>query len=326
MIYSKLIAVASALPETVLTNVDLEKLVDTNDEWIRTRTGIRERRIVAPGVKTSDIAFEASQKVLSKAGLKATDIDLIILATISPDHFCMPSTACELQQRLGANGIPAFDIVAACSGFIYGLKIADAMIRSGSYRRILLVGAETLSYITDWTDRGTCILFSDGAGAAIIEASETPGIEKCIIHADGQYADMLMTPRYGFESPLHAREQAGSIGFIQMRGNELFKLAVKSMADVVVELLELSGTSADQVDLVIPHQANIRIIDAVAKRLGLPIEKVAVTVEKYGNNSAGTIPIALEHAFDTGRLVAGQKVVLTAFGGGLTWGGALITV
>lgn len=325
MIHTRISSLAAAFPPRVLTNGDLESLVETNDEWIRSRTGICERRIADPGTSTSDLATQAAREALERAGLQPGDLDLILLATITPDHFCMPSTACEVQRKLGAPGVAALDISAACSGFLYGLHLAKSLIATGAHKRILLIGAETLSTITDWTDRSTCVLFSDGAGAAILEASAEPGLQASAIAADGQYGDMLITRRRpDSQSPLRARPHAGEIGFIEMRGNELFKVAVKSMADALTDIMSQAGIGPEDVDLIVPHQANIRIIEAVAKRIGASTDKLMLTVDRLGNNSAATIPIALAEAERTGRLERGDQVLLTAFGGGLTWGGVAL--
>ncbi|UCZ57226.1 ketoacyl-ACP synthase III [Desulfurispirillum indicum] len=326
MLYSKVASIAYHVPSRVLSNQDLEAMVDTNDEWIRTRTGIHQRHVAEPGEKTSDLACEAARKALNNAGLRPEDIDLIILATITPDHFCMPSTACEVQRKLGATRAAAFDLQAACTGFIYAMKVADSMIRAAGYQRVLVIGAETLSSITDWTDRGTCILFSDGAGAAVLVPSQEPGVQSCILHSDGNYGDMLMTPRVNSDTPFAERSRGGDVGFIQMRGNELFKVAVKNMSDVLQEALEASGVNEKDISLVIPHQANIRIIEAVAKRFGLSMDRVMVTVDRYGNNSAATIPIAWAEALEQGKIQTGDTIALTAFGGGLTWGSAIVTI
>ncbi|MBB5022024.1 beta-ketoacyl-ACP synthase III [Desulfurispira natronophila] len=326
MSYSKVAAIAHHVPQRVFTNKDMEALVETNDEWIRSRTGIHQRHIAAPGETTSDLAAAAASKVLEQSGVKALDIDLIVLATITPDYFCMPSTACEIQRKIGARNAVAFDINAACTGFIYALNVADAMIKANSYRKVLVIGAETMSYITDWTDRSTCVLFSDGAGAALLVPSEEPGLHTSLIRSDGNFGDMLMTPRMGFENPMRPRSRGGDIGFIQMRGNELFKVAVKNMAEVLHQAMDQSEFTPDDIALVIPHQANIRIIEAVAKRFGLSMDKVMLTVDHYGNNSAATIPIAWSEALDTQRVKPGDTIALTAFGGGLTWGSAIITI
>ncbi len=304
----------------MVTNADLEAQVDTTDEWIRTRTGIRERRRAAEGETTGDLAYRASVRALEAAGLTGADLDMIILGTTTPD-IIFPSTACLLQDRLGANGCAAMDVNAACSGFMYALGIADKFIRTESARRVLVVGAETLSRMLDWTDRSTCVLFGDGAGAAVLEASDEPGILVTRLHADGHYRDMLHNPvgvSVGFlDEPNHGVR-------VIMRGQEVFKVAVKTLERLVDETLEAAGLTKDDVDWLIPHQANLRIIQGTAKRLGLPMDRVVVTIDRHGNTSSASVPLALDVAIRSGRVERGQNLLLEAFGGGFTWASALI--
>ncbi len=309
MIYSRIAGTGGYLPEKILTNHDLEKMVDTSDEWIIARTGIKERHIVAEGESTTDLAEQASLKAMEMAGVTKDEIDLIVLATTTPDRI-FPSTACLLQDRLDIHGAAAFDVQAVCTGFVYALTVADKFIRSGSHKKALVVGAESMSRITDWTDRGTCILFGDGAGAVVLEASEEPGILSTHIHADGQYKELLHVPD-GSE-------------FMEMRGNEVFKMAVNTLGRIVDETLEDNSMQKSDIDWLVPHQANIRIINATAKKLKMDIENVVVTVDKHGNTSSASVPLALDVAVRDGRIQRGETVLLEAFGGGFTWGSALV--
>jgi len=320
-----ILGTGSYLPDKVLSNRDLESMVDTTDEWIVERTGIRERRMAAKEQGTSDLALEASRAALDVAGLTAQDLDLIILATTTPDA-PVPATACRLQAKLGAPGAAAFDISAACSGFLYGLSVADAMIRSGSYRRILLVGAEVLTRLVDWEDRATCVLFGDGAGAVVLGGSEEDrGIRSVRLHADGTLADLLHVPGGGTVEPFSAALLASRRHYLQMRGNELFKVAVRALEALVLDCLKDNGLDASEIALFIPHQANIRIIQATAERLGLSMDRVVLNVSRVGNTSGASIPIALDEANRAGRIRPGDNLLLEAFGAGLTWGSALIT-
>ncbi len=324
MIRGRIIATGSYVPERVLTNSDLEKIVETSDEWIVERTGIRERRIASEKQAASDLAYEASRAALKKAGLKARDIDLIIVATVSGD-MPLPATACILQDKLEAKRAAAFDVNAACSGFIYGLAVANAFIKSGAYRRVLVAGTEILSKFTDWEDRSTCILFGDAAGVAILEAnSEERGILCTNIHSDGSMWELLHTPGGGSRYPTSKETIKKKQHFIKMRGNETFKIAVRTLEGLVLETLEGNKLKASDIALLIPHQANLRIIQATAKRIGLPMEKVAVNLDRYGNTSAASIPLALDEAVRSGRVREGDFILLEAFGGGLTWASALI--
>lgn len=324
MIRSRITGTGSFAPERVLTNRDLERMVETSDEWITERTGIRERRIASEEQATSDLAFHAARAALKAAGLKARDLDLIVLASVSGD-MPLPSTACILQDRLEAKRAAAFDINAACSGFIYGLSVADAYIRSSTFRRVLVVGTEILSKFTDWEDRSTCVLFGDGAGAAVLEATEEDrGLLSIKIHSDGSMWDLLHTPAGGSRIPPSKDSVRKRLHYIKMRGNETFKVAVRTLEGLVVETLKEHNLKASQLALLIPHQANLRIIQATANRLDLPMERVVVNLDRYGNTSAASIPIALDEAVRIGRVRDGDYILLEAFGGGLTWASALI--
>ena len=307
---ASLISIAAYAPPKILTNFDLEKMVETSDEWIVKRTGISQRRI-AQDEDTSELGTKAAKIALERANLTAKDIDAVICATISPDHFCMPSTACKIAKKLGINTITAFDISAACTGFIYLLELAKSLIESGSKKNVLIIGAEKLSKIVDWTDRTTCILFGDGAGAAVVSAGEENEIIDVHTAADGNYANLLITP-------------GGEEKFIKMSGNEVFKIAVQTLTKDVVDILEKNQISSDKIDLFIPHQANLRIIEAVKQRLNFTNEQCVVTVGKYGNTSSASIPMAMNDAYEEGRLKKGDLLLLDAFGGGFTWGSALL--
>lgn len=321
---AKITSTGSYTPEKVLTNHDLEKMVETSDEWIIERTGIKERRISAPWQATSDLAFEASIRALRKANLSAKDIDLIILATVSPDML-VPSAACILQMKLGASNAVAFDINGACSGFIYALSVAEKFIKTGASKRALVIGAEVLSRFTDWTDRTTCVLLADGAGAVIVEpTNKNEGIEVIDIFSDGTMWDYIHMPAGGSKMPITEEVIKKRLNFIKMKGNETFKVAVKTLEEIVEATLKKAGITSSELSLLVPHQANIRIIQAMAKRLSLPMEKVMVNIDKYGNTSAASIPIALDEANEQGRLKKGDYVLLAAFGAGLTWGATLI--
>jgi len=321
---SRIISTGSYLPERVLTNADLEKTVDTSDEWITERTGIKERRIAHENQAASDLAYEASKVALERATLEANDIDLIIAATVTGD-MPFPSTACILQDKLSAKKAAAFDINAACSGFLYGLYIADGFIRSGIHKRILVVGAEVLSKITDWNDRTTCVLFGDGAGAVIVEPTkENRGIISVSINSDGSMWELLHLPGGGSKFPASKDSVDGRLHYIKMKGNETFKFAVRTLEDLVVKILKENKLEPSQLSLLIPHQANLRIIQATADRLGIPMDKVLVNLDRYGNTSAASIPIALDEALSNGRIKDGDYILLEAFGGGVTWASALI--
>jgi len=324
MLRAKIIATGSYAPDKRLTNHDLEKTVDTSDEWITERTGIKERRIADKKQSASDLAYEASKAALKQADLKAKDLDLIIVATVTGD-MPMPSTACILQSKLGAKRSAAFDINAACSGFIYGLSIADSFIKSGMYKRILLTGAEVLSKFTDWQDRSTCILFGDGAGSVILEAANgESGIISTHLYSDGNQWELLNLPGGGSKKPPSKDTVSHKLHFIKMKGNETFKVAVRALETLVVETLKANNLKPSQLSVLIPHQANLRIIQATASRLGLSMDKVIINLDRYGNTSAASIPIALDEAVRAGRIRQGDYVLLEAFGGGLTWASALI--
>lgn len=317
MSYTRIIGTGSYLPEHIVTNEELSRRVDTSDEWIYSRTGIRQRHMAAEGEVTSDLALKASQRALDAAGMSAADVDLIVLATTTPDMI-FPSTACILQSKLGAGHGAAFDIQAVCSGFIYALATADALVRTGTYQRALVVGAEIYSRILNWEDRTTCVLFGDGAGAVVLEKSDEPGIIGTHLHADGSYRDILSVP-----GAIRNGKVCGS-PYLEMDGNSVFKLAVKVLGELVDEALTRHGVSRDQLDWLIPHQANIRIIQATAKRLGMSMDKVIVTVDKHANTSAASIPLALDLAVRDGRIQRGHTVLMQGVGGGFTWGAALV--
>ena len=310
-------SIGAYVPEKILSNMDLEKIVDTSDEWIMKRTGIKTRHIATENELTSDLALKASISAIERAKIDKNDIDLIVFATITPDFFCMPSTACILAEKLGIKDVAAFDISAACSGFIYALSVAKAYIESGMKKTVLVIGAETLSKIVDYTDRATCVLFGDGAGAAIVTASDSKENAILDIHtsADGGYWDFLVTP--------NAANNGGCASFIQMKGNETFKLAVKTLSSDCINILKNNNLDSSKIDFFIPHQANYRIIKAVGESVGLPDEKVVLTVEKYGNTSAASIPMAINELYENGQLKKGALMLLDAFGGGLTWGSCL---
>jgi 3-oxoacyl-[acyl-carrier-protein] synthase-3 len=318
-----ILGLGAYLPETVLTNADLEKMVDTTDEWIMTRTGIRERRIARQDEATSDMAVEAAKKALKDARLKPEDIDLIIVATITPDMF-FPATACIVQSKLGARSIPAFDVSVACSGFIYGLAIANNFIGSGMYKHALVIAAEKLSAITDWSDRATCVLFGDGAGAAVLGPVERGGILSVYLGADGKEGDLIKLPAGGSRIPATKKSIDDRLHYIKMNGAELFKHAVKIMAEAALGATRPLGLKAEDIKLVIPHQANIRILEAVGKRMGLSKDKIYLNIERYGNMSAASSAVALVEAVEEGRIKKGDKILLDAFGGGLTWGAVVI--
>jgi len=319
MIYSRITGTGSYLPEKVLTNHDLEKMVDTSDAWIRERTGIESRRIAQKGQLTVDLAEPAARNALEAAGKKPADIDLIIVATTTPDRV-FPSTACLLQQRLGIHGPAAFDIQAVCTGFVYALSVADKFIRTGAARCALVVGAETLSRIVNWEDRTTCVLFADGAGAVVLEASKEQGLISTHLHADGSYESLLTTAgANGVDDPL-----PGGRAFIEMKGNEVFRIAVNTLERIVDETLAANNMDKSDIDWLVPHQANIRIIQATARKLSMPMERVVVTVDHHGNTSAASIPLALDVAVRDGRIRRGETVLMEAFGGGFTWGSALL--
>lgn len=322
--YARISGTGSSAPDEILTNSDLEKMVDTSDEWITTRTGIKERRIAPPGKAASDYALIASRNALEMAGVSAKDLDLIIVGTVTPDA-PLPSTACILQDKIGAVNAGVTDIVAACSGFIYGIAFAKAMIVSGQMKNILVVGVETLSRIVNWKDRNTCVLFGDGAGAAVVSGSDKPGgIIDTFLKGDGSLSHLLEVPAGGGRIPINLDNINNGDRYIHMEGQGVFKSAVKAMGDAATNILEKTGTASRDISLMIPHQANIRIIEATAKRIKLPMNRVFVNIQKYGNTSAASVPIALDEAVREGKIKSGDKIVLVAFGAGFTWGSALI--
>lgn len=327
MFRSKIIGTGAYVPDKIVTNTDLEAMVDTSDKWIRERTGIKERRIAHEGVPVSHLAFGAAERALKDAMVDPLDIDLIVLGTVTPD-MPMPSTACLVQQKLGAFRAVAFDVSAACSGFLYALTVGDQFIRSGMYKRILVIGADMFSKVVDWTNRDTCILFSDGAGAMLLEATDLDDEEHVVksthIFSDGRQSDTLYIPGGGSLNPASHDTLHEGMHYVRMRGNELFKLAVKSMVKASKIALEHNNLQVSDLDLVVPHQANIRIMEAIAKKLKFPMEKVMVTIDYYGNSSAATVPIAFDKAHRDGRIKDGDNVLAVAFGAGLTWGSALI--
>lgn len=326
MAYAAFRSIGAYVPSKVLTNEDLAKIVDTTDEWITKRTGIKERHIAAEDETTSDLGTKAAELAIERSGIDKSEIDMVICATISPDYFCMPSTATTISTKLGLNPITAFDISAACTGFVYVLAIAKAFIESGMKKNVLIIGAEKLSAITDYTDRGTCILFGDGAGAAIISATDNKDEAIIDVHtgADGTYADLLMTPNGGTGSPHDSLDQEARTCAIQMKGNETFKVAVRTLTKDVKEILEANNLESDAVKHFIPHQANYRIIKAVGDALKMKEEQVVLTVAKYGNTSGASIPMALNDVYEEGKLKKGELMLFDAFGGGLTWGSALV--
>ncbi|MDH5648969.1 MAG: ketoacyl-ACP synthase III [Gammaproteobacteria bacterium] len=320
MKYARIIGTGSYLPEKVLSNADLEKMVETSDDWIVSRTGIRERRIAADNQTTCDLAENAARRAIEAAGIDIKSIDLIIVATTTADRI-FPSTACLLQERLGIHGCAAFDVQAVCTGFVYALGIAEKFIRTGSATRALVVGAETLSRIIDWTDRGTCVLFGDGAGAVIVEEADGPGIISSHLHADGKYKELLTVP-VGVSSGYD--KLSNNEAHIQMQGNEVFKVAVNTLGRIVDETLHANNLKKSDITWLVPHQANIRIIKATAKKLGMSMDHVVVTVDRHGNTSAASIPLAFDEAVRDGRIKRGDTVLMEAFGGGFTWGSVLI--
>ena len=324
--YASLKSIGGYAPSRVLSNSDLEKMVETSDEWIEKRTGIKERRIASAEEATSDLGVKAAEKAIERAGIAKEEIDLIICATLSPDYLCMPSTACVIAGKLGINDVMAFDISAACSGFVYMLSMAKAFIESGAKKNILLIGAEKISSVVDYTDRGTCILFGDGAGAAIIGATEDKNEAILDIHAssDGRYGDLLITPGCGSKFPCSQETLDNKLNYIKMQGNEVYKVAVKTLTNDVIDILEKNNITASQVDHFIPHQANFRIIEAVRAKLDFPIEKTVLTVAKYGNTSAASIPMAMNDAYEEGRIKKGDLMLLDTFGGGFTWASGLV--
>ncbi len=324
MVRGRIAGVGSYLPERILTNAELERMVDTDDEWIVTRTGIRERRIADEKESTSDLAYEAAVRALEDGGISVDEIDLIIVATTTPDY-PFPATAALVQGRLGAKKAAAFDLQAVCSGFVYALTTADQYIRSGMYRKILVVGAEVLSRLVDWKDRTTCILFGDGAGAVVLEASnDERGIISSHLYTDGSKFDLLYVPGGGSKLPISQCLVDDRLHFVKMKGNEVFKVAVAALEEAVVDTLAANGLEGEDIDLFVPHQANLRIINATARKLRMPKDKVMITVDRHGNTSSASIPLALDEAVKGGRIEKNSLVLLDAFGGGFTWGAVLL--
>ena len=314
MIYSKINATGSYLPERILSNKDLEKSLDTTDEWIVSRTGIKERHIIGDDETTSDMAYKAALDALKSSTINRSEIDLIIVATTTPDKV-FPSTACSVQNKLNIGECPAFDIQAVCSGFIYALSIADKFIKTGAKKNILVIGADAMSRITDYTDRSNAILWGDGAGAVILTATDKPGILSTHIHSEGKYESMLHVPRSNNPSKKDT---------IEMQGNQVFKMAVNTLDRIVDETLNANNLMKSDIDWLVPHQANIRILEATAKKLEMPMDKVVVTLDKHGNTSAASIPLALDYGVKSGKIKSGETILMEAFGGGFTWGSALI--
>jgi len=319
-IYSRITTTGSALPDKILTNADLEKMVDTDDQWIQDRTGIKQRHVVVEGETTSTLAIQAAKQALKRANMSADELDLIVVGTTTPD-LVFPSTACLIQKALDCPGITAFDVNAACSGSIYALGVADKFIQSGQHKKVLVIGAETLTRMVDWTDRSTCVLFGDGASAIILEPAEEPGILSTHLHADGSHDDLL-NATVGVSSGLKNEPNGGLK--IRMKGNEVFKTAVRTLGKIVTETLKANNMKKSDVDWLIPHQANLRIIVATAKKLNMDMEQVIVTVDKHGNTSAASVGLALDEAVTSGKIKRGEILLLEAFGGGFTWGSALI--
>ena len=315
MIFSKIIGVGSYLPKNLLTNKDLEKSLDTTDEWITSRTGIKERHIVGPNEHTTDLAFEAARNAINNASINAKEVDLIIVATTTPDKI-FPSTACNVQTKLGIKNCPAFDVQAVCSGFIYALSIADKFIKTNSAKNILVIGADSMSKITDYTDRSNAILWGDGAGAVVLSASNEQGILSTHIHADGQHEELLHVPKTNVGNKIQQT--------IEMKGSQVFKIAVNTLDKIVDEALIANQLKKEDIDWLVPHQANIRILEATAKKLEMSMDKVIVTIDRHGNTSAASIPLALDDGIQSGKIKSGHLLLMEAFGGGFTWGSALI--
>ena len=323
---SVILGTGSFAPENIVTNEDISRKVDTSDLWIRERTGIRERRVASAGESTSDLALEAGRKALGHAGISPSDLDGIIVATATPD-LTFPSTACLVQGKLGIPGTFAFDVNAVCSGFMYALKVADSMIRSGQCETLLVIGAEVMSRFVDWSDRSTCILFGDGAGAVVLGKSGkegSGGVGTVTLHADGRYWDLIHVPGGGARTPVEMERPPGNACTIRMKGSETFRMAVRTLDESVREVLKEEGIGVNEVDWVVPHQANIRILEALSERLGIPLERFVINIDRYGNTSAASIPMALDEAVQDNRIRPGQGVLLTAFGSGVTWGSGFV--
>lgn len=323
MVRANIVSTGMAVPDRIINNMDLEKMVDTSDQWIRERTGMFERHVCDSNIAASDLAYDASRQALDSAGITANDLDAILVATISGDYI-FPATACVVQHRLGAKNCMAFDLSAACTGYIYGLSVAQAYIESGLYKNILLVGVDVLTKTVDWTDRSTCILFGDGAGATVIQPSETKGVIGTVLGSDGGAAEALYQPCGGSRIPISEEAIRQGKQFLYMDGRSIFKQAVRVMAQTCLDVLDQCNLTLDDVALIVPHQANLRILEAVAKRLNVDMERMFVNIEKYANTSAATVPIALHEALQQGRLKEGELALFVSFGGGLTWGANLV--
>jgi 3-oxoacyl-[acyl-carrier-protein] synthase-3 len=319
MTYSRIVGTGSYLPQRVMTNDEFATRLDTSDAWIRERTGIAQRHIAEPSQTSSDLALEASRRALAAAGIGAGELDLILVATSTPDYI-FPSTACLLQAKLGVKGCAAFDLQAVCSGFVYALATADSFIRNNVYKKVLVVGAEVFSRILDWNDRGTCVLFGDGAGAVVLAAGERPGIHASVLRADGSQVDLLSVPGNV------ARGEIVGSPYLQMNGQGVFKFAVRVLSEVAEEAVAAAGMTVADIDWLIPHQANVRILDATARKIGLPREKLVVTVDHHGNTSAASVPLALDEFVRAGKIRAGHRVLMQGVGGGFTWGATLVTM
>ena len=324
--YAALKSIGSYVPKRVLTNCDLEQMVDTSDEWIVKRTGIKERRLAHDDEATSDLGYHAAKQAIQRADINIDDIDMVVCATLSPDYLTMPSTAAMISHKLGIQNVMAFDISAACTGFVYLIALAKSFIESGTKKNVLIIGAEKISSIIDYEDRSTCILFGDGAGAAIISATEdkNEAIVDVLASADGKHGELLITPGGGSKNPIREDNVKDKLQYMKMAGNEVFKVAVKTLTNDVIQILEKNKISPSEVDIFVPHQANHRIIEAVRTKLNFPIEKTAMTIEKYGNTSSASIPMASNDMYESGRIKYGDLMLLDAFGGGFTWGSALI--
>lgn len=321
MTYTRILGTGSYLPERILTNEELSSSIDTSDEWIRTRTGIEQRHIAAPDESSTDMAEQAARRAMDSAGVSSADLDLIIVATSTPEHV-FPSNATQLQARLDCASIPAFDMQAVCSGFVYALSTADKFIKCGGYRHILVVGTELFTNALNWEDRTTAILFGDGAGAVVVGASDEPGIYGSVLHSDGNYKELLWAPQGPGSS---ANDYATRSRYVQMQGREVFKVAVRSLTSLVGELLDACQFKAEDIDYLVPHQANLRIISATAEHLNMPMDKVIVTINKHANTSAASVPLALDHGIRSGKIQRGHNLLIEAFGGGFTWGGCILT-
>lgn len=324
-LHAAIAGIGAAVPDKVMTNFDFEKFLDTSDEWITQRTGIKERRYVSDGESTVSLSVQASRQALADAGLDASQLDLIICATVSPDMI-MPASACLIQNELGAVGVPAFDISAACSGFVYGLIVGNQFIIAGTYKRVLLIGGDTLTRFSDFSDRASCVLFGDGAGAVVLEATDQPdrGIEYTVMHADGQGWDFIHVPAGGSKNPATHETVEQNMHYVKMRGRDVYRFAVDKMQWLLGDCMDKCGLTVQDVDMVLPHQVNIRILKSAAEKSGFPMEKIYVNIDRYGNTSGASIPLALEEAWREGKIGPGSTILMVAFGAGLTWAGAVL--